>query len=380
MVHMEILGLQEAELRSGRTGEKWQGHPDDVLPLSVAEMDSRPCPDVVAAVTAAVQRGDTGYHRESGAPGRAFAGFAQREWGWRPDLTGHRVVPDVMLAIREVVLAATPPGSPVVINPPCYNAFHILLDVMGRPAAPAPLTADGRLDPDALVRAFRQAGRGAAYVLCNPQNPTGTIHTADELRLVAELAERHDVLVISDEIHAPLTRHGERCVPYLSLPEAGRGLAVHSASKAFNLGGLRGALLLAGARVRDIPALPRGHVIGAVHHVATIAQQAAWGSDGGWLAQLRRELDQRRARLAGLMADHLPQVRFTAGPATYLAWLDCGALGLDDPARHFLERARVALVAGQHYSGDHQQWVRLNYATSEEVLTEAVRRMADSLP
>lgn len=379
MACMRILDQSASELRATRTSEKWASYDPDVLPLWVAEMDARPCPDVVEAVTAMVSRGDTGYARHTSALGEALAGFAGREWGWTPDLTGHRVVPDVMIGIGEVIRHLTPADSPVVVSSPVYNSFYGLLALLGREVVHAPLSPDHRIDPDALDHAFAQAGPGAAHILCNPQNPTGTLHTADELATVAALAERHQTLVISDEIHAPLVRAGETFVPYLSVPGSERGLALHSASKAFNLAALRAAVLLSGTQVRTQVAGMRSHVAHSAQQVALEAQRAAWSSDGRWLAQLRSELDERSALLSRLAAEHLPGVRAHAGPSTYLAWWDCSGLGLEDPAAHFLEQARVAVVTGRSYSPAHQQWVRVNYAASPEVITEAVTRIADSL-
>ncbi|MFW6599773.1 MalY/PatB family protein [Propionibacteriaceae bacterium Y2011] len=377
---MEILGLSAAALRSSRTSEKWASYGDGVLPLVVAEMDAHPCPDVVEVATAMVRRGDTGYVRPTPDLGNALAQFAHREWGWPVDLTGHRVVPDVMTGIRQLILAATPPRSPVVVSPPCYSSFHGLINSIERPVVTAPLGPDARLDLDAVDHAFAKAGPGAAYILCNPQNPTGTLHTAAELTMVAELADRHGTLVISDEIHAPLVRRGETFVPYLSLPAASRGLALHSASKAFNLAGLRAAVLLAGTRTRHLSTGLHPSAVNGAQHLAVAAQQAAWSADGTWLDQLRGELDDRRALLARLVADKLPGIVHTAGPATYLAWWDCAALGLADPAAHFLTEARVATVAGRHFSEHHDQWIRVNYATSPDILVEAVDRMAAALP
>jgi len=374
---MEILGQSLAQLQATRTSQKWRSYPADVLPVWVAEMDSRPCPEVAEAVMDAVRRGDTGYTDASSTAQllAASAEFATRSWDWSPDPGRAVASSDVMGGIRQLITDLTPADSPVVVNPPCYNSFWGLVSRMERQPVAAPLDDSYRLDGESLARAFAEAGPGAAYILCNPQNPTGTLHTADELRMVAELADRHGIVVISDEIHAPLVRPGGTFVPYLSLPEARRGFAVHSASKAFNLAGLRGAIIHPGSEVAADLARTRSH-----HEVpqqlATIAQTTAYRTDGTWLDQLLSEIDARHTLLAALLTEHLPQVTVTPAEATYLAWLDCSALGVADPFQTFLDRGRVALVTGKGYDPSRPTFCRFNVATSPEVLTEAVLRMA----
>jgi cysteine-S-conjugate beta-lyase len=368
---MQILSATLDELRATRTSVKWRAHPEEVVPVWVAEMDAEPCPAVVEAVTAAVRRGDTGY--SWGPPlVEAFAGFARRRWGWEVDPARVLQVPDVMIGIEEVIQARVPDNGAVVVSPPVYESFFGFIASTRRRLLEAPLTPEHRLDPDALRVAFEEAGVGSAYLLCNPQNPTGTVHTRQELVMVAELAEEHGILVVSDEIHAPLVQAGSTFTPYLSLPEAGRGLAVVSGSKAWNLSGLKAALLVAGHQT--------GHglhevVTHGAQHLAVIAQTAAYEHGEGWLDQLLEELADRRQLLVELLGEHLPEVVVAPSEATYLSWLDCTALGLDDPAATFLERG-VAVVPGARYDARATGWVRFNHGTSPDVLREAVRRMA----
>jgi cystathionine beta-lyase len=251
---------------------------------------------------------------------------------------------------------------------------------MDRPVLQAPLGADHRIDLDVLEESFRQAvagGHRAAYLLCSPQNPTGTVHTAAELAAVAALADRYGVRVVVDEIHAPLTAAGVDFVPYLSVPGGENGLSLMSASKAWNLAGLKAALAIAGpAAAADLARMPEevGH---GPSHVAVIAHTAALRDGTDWLDALLAGLDDNRRLLADLLAAHLPGLAHRPGQATYLAWIDCRGLGLDrDPAEVFLERGRVALSSGIPFGRGGAGHVRLNLATSPEVIEEAVRRMA----
>ncbi len=377
-----ILGVPLDVLRRDRTSVKWRLFPEDVLPLWVAEMDAAPCPAVVEAVSSAMRRGDTGYTWPK-PYAAALARYAHDTWAWEIDPDATLTVVDVMVGASELLRLLTDEDGAVVVSPPVYDSFFGFVEAIGRRRLDAPLTAAGRLDPDSLAHAFREAtarGGRAAYLLCNPQNPTGTVHTSDELATLAALAEEHGVRVVSDEIHAPLTHATSRFTPYLTVPGAERGFAVISPSKGWNLAGLKAALAVAGPEaVDDLRRLHEVHGHGA-SHVATIAHIAAVDDGRDWLAALVAELDVNRDLLTDLLADHLPGVRYQLPEATYLAWLDCSDLGLgDDPSAAFRRRGRVALSPGRRFGAPGAGFVRLNMATSPEIITEAVRRMASSL-
>ncbi|MET8719056.1 MalY/PatB family protein [Streptomyces misionensis] len=374
-----LRALDPERLRR-RTSMKWRTYPEDVLPLWVAEMDVPLAPPVVRALTDALALGDTGYPAGT-AYAEALAGFAARRWGWDGIAVERTaIVPDVMLGVVEMLGLVTGPGDPVIVNPPVYPPFFTFVAHMDRRVVEVPLGADLRLDLAALEEAFVRATAGggrAAYLLCSPHNPTGTVHTAAELAAVAELAERHGVRVVADEIHAPLVAPGVTFVPYLSVPGADRGLSLMSASKGWNLPGLKAALALAGpGAAAELAGLPEevGH---GASHLGVIAHTAALREATGWLDALLAGIRDNRRLLADLLAEQLPGIRVHPAEATYLAWLDCRALGLgDDPAQVFLDRGRVALTAGPPFGTGGAGHARLNLATSPDILTEAVRRMA----
>ncbi|MFG3288513.1 MalY/PatB family protein [Streptomyces sp. NPDC048179] len=364
-----------------RTSMKWRTYPADVLPVWVAEMDVPLAGAVVRAVTDAMALGDTGYPAGT-AYAEALAAFAAKRWGWDGlDAARTAIVPDVMLGVVEMLRLVTGPGDPVVVNSPVYPPFYQFVGHMDRRVVEAPLGADGRIDLDVLADTFRGLGGGrAAYLLCSPHNPTGTVHTAGELTTVTALAERYGVRVVADEIHAPLTAPGADFVPYLSVPGAERGLSLMSASKAWNLAGLKAALALAGpGAAADLARLPE-EVSHGPSHVGVLAHTAALTDGTAWLDALLAGLDENRRLLADLLDRHLPGIRYRPARATYLAWLDCRALGLgDDPAEVFLERGRVAVNSGIPFGTGGAGHVRFNLATSPEIITEAVRRMAAAL-
>ncbi|MBU7600357.1 pyridoxal phosphate-dependent aminotransferase [Streptomyces sp. P38-E01] len=395
----EQLSLQELRRRSSM---KWRAHGDDVLPLWVAEMDVVLAEPVVRAVTEAVARGDTGYPAGTGYA-EALAEFASDRWAWDGlDVGRTALVPDVMLGVVEMLRLVTEPGGTVVVNCPVYPPFYSFVEHMGRRIVEAPLTSTGRVDAETLEEAFAGTGGvgAAAYLLCNPHNPTGTVHTRAELERVAQLAERYGVRVVADEIHAPLVLPGARFTPYLSVDGAGRGFSLMSASKAWNLAGLKCAVATAGSGAgADLSRLPEevGH---GPSHVAAIAHTAALRDGGDWLDAALRGIAANRDLLGELLAEHLPDVSWLPPEASYLAWLDCTALGLEDdggvpesaggpaaatgdvtaiagPAAAFLQRARVALSSGPAFGSGGRGHARLNFGTSSAILVEAVRRMGE---
>ena len=379
-----------------RTSMKWRAYPADVLPLWVAEMDVPLAPPVADALHAAIDAGDTGYPAGAGYA-LAVRDYAALHWDWHSLDPGRTaIVPDVMMGIAETLRLVTSPGDPVVVCAPVYPPFYAFTKSAGRTVIEAPLDADGRLDLDALGRALAAAramsGR-AALLLSNPHNPTGVAHTRAELEAVAAAAARHQVRVISDEIHAPLILPGAQFTPYLSVNGAENAFALISASKAWNLAGLKAALLIAGPdAAADLRRLPE-EVSHGPSHLGVIAHTAAFQHGQPWLTTLLAGLAANRDLLGELVATHLPQVRYQPPQATYLAWLDCRALGLHDPhaaaddhivsdlagpARMFLDRARVALSSGHVFGHGGAGFVRLNFATSPAILRQAIQRMGDA--
>ncbi|MBO0827107.1 MAG: aminotransferase class I/II-fold pyridoxal phosphate-dependent enzyme [Streptosporangiales bacterium] len=270
----------------------------------------------------------------------------------------------------------------MVVNTPIYPPFLHTVHDSGRTLVESPVVwRDGRprLDLAGLADAF--ATGVTAYLLCNPHNPTGLVPTADELAEILALAERHGVLVVSDEAHGPLTYPNATFTPVLTLPGADRvAVAVTSASKAWNIPGLKTAALVVPGEDRrktllDLSVRTRmGASILGVH-----ANVAAWTGGREWLAEVLDYLDGNRRLLAELLAAQVPGIRYAVPDATYLAWLDCRELGLDDPAATLLERGDIALSDGATFGTPGIGWLRLNFATPRPLLEEQVRRIARAL-
>jgi cystathionine beta-lyase len=370
-----------------RRSAKWRRYPPDVVPAWIAEMDLPLAAPIVAALRAAVDAGETGYVEPTRTAdlGGTFAAFCGRHFGWTVDPAQVALVPDVNAGIAELLRLVTEPGDGVVVNTPAYPPFFAGIADIGRRVVrvsmlPGADTGYG-LDLAATERAFRTGVR--AYLLCNPHNPTGRVFTRIELLDLAALCERYRVTVISDEIHAPLVLPGAEHVPWLTLGDypAEYGIALHSASKAFDLAGLKCAVVVtASPRMRQVLGRLPEEVPYRASILGVIASEVAYTEGDEWLAAARAQLDGTRQLLGRLLAANLPAVGYRPPQASYLTWLDCRSLGLGaDPAAVFLERGKVALVRGLDFGDEGWGFARLNIGTSSGLVTEAVRRMAASL-
>jgi cystathionine beta-lyase len=340
-----------------------------------------PAPAITAALHRAVELGDTGYTPPEPGVAAAYAGFAQRRFGWNVDPKRIRTTCDVMMGVVEILRAVTRPGDRVVVTPPVYPPFFECVPEAGAVVERVPLVDTGaswQLDLDGIEAAL--AGGARAILLCNPHNPTGTVHTRETLAALADAAARYDAVVISDEIHAPLTNVGAVFTPFLDAsPVAARvGYAVVSASKAFNLAGLKCALMVTGDDETDavVRALPdevewRTGLLGAIAAVAAFAPES-----DAWLDAQLAALDANRRMLADLLDRHVPGSRYRIPDAGFLAWVDLSELGWgDNPAVKILRDAGVALHFGPFFGEEGRGHVRINFGCSPEVLREAVERV-----
>lgn len=348
-------------------------------------MDWPTAPEVTAAIADAVEREEFGYARpdaDTGLPD-ALAAWARHRWGWTIDPARVHLVPDVLKGVELALDCFGEPGSPIVLPTPAYMPFFEVVNVVGRPMVEVPLLEhDGyrTLDLDGIDAAF--AGGAGSLILCQPYNPLGRRFTAEELAGVAEVVGRHEARVVSDEIHASLTYDAPH-VPYASVSElaASHAVTVTSASKAWNLPGLKCAQVIVNNDADEQVWSQISNL--RTHGASTIgieANVAAYRFGEAWLDKCLGWLDANRHLLAELLADQLPQVRYTVPEGTYLAWLDFSELDLpDEPASFFLEHAKVAMNPGKAFGGNGDACARLNFATSPDIVEEAVIAMAKAV-
>jgi cystathionine beta-lyase len=370
-------------LRRRRT-VKWSLYGPDVLAAWVAEMDFDVAPVVRAAIVDAVEREDFGYvEGDLNSLTTACADFLRAQFAW--EVSSNRIVPvaDVLAGIAISFDVFLPAGAAVVVPTPAYPPFFEVVELAGRPVVPAPMVRSAERDTLDLEAIDAALANGAAGVLlCNPHNPTGRVFTAPELAALAAIVDRHGARVVADEVHAPLVYPGARHVPYATVSDAAadHSVTVTSASKAFNIAGLKCAQLIATNRAdaRRLRQLRVFEVPGPTP-IGVAASIAAFREGGDWLRDLVDYLDGNRVRLLECLASELPGVQCHTPEATFLSWIDCTALGLEDPARFFLDEARVAVSDGPPFGTGFEQFVRLNFGTSRELLEQILGAMGDAV-
>ena len=382
---MQIDNINELSLRR-RRGEKWTRYPADVLPAWVADMDFVIADPIRAALSERIADADLGYpvaHHKTGLPELFRERVAQR-FAWTVAPEDVVIISDVVQGLYLALQTLSAPGDGVVIQTPIYPPFLHAVAQTGRRAVLSPLIAGAsrfEIDFDQFERAIDQSTR--IVMLCNPHNPCGRAFERSELERIAALCQRHNLLIVSDEIHADLILAGQPHIPIASLdPDiAARTVTLMSASKAFNIAGLCMAFAHFGsaelkARFEAIPA----HSRGGTNALSVAAVCAAWTAAQDWQDGVLETLRANRDRVAKFVLEHWPDVGHFPPEATYLAWLDMRALDLQPAPQPFLlEHARVALSDGKAFGREGEGFVRLNFATSSLLLEEILERMRVAL-
>jgi cystathionine beta-lyase len=380
---MKLEALSLAEMRTHRS-EKWRGFPSEVLPLFVAEMDfpiAKPIQDILIEM---VTHSDMGYLSSIPELGQAFSGFAKRRWNWDVKPEYVRLCTDVGVGMVEVLRVTTEPGDKVLVNSPIYQNFYNWIKETKVELIDVPFVQKEQnwsLDFNEIEKAY--AAGIKVHAICHPHNPLGRIYSVDELTRIADLAKKYGVTVISDEIHAPLTFPGQKFTPFLAVSSnaAEVGICVTSASKAFNIAGLKSALIVAQTAEKHelLAKMPvsvhfRSSILGA------FAAVEAFNKGDEWLDAALSTIESNAHYLKTLLDSQLPSTKYEIPQCSYLAWVDVSALDLgEDPGQVFLEKGRVAFNSGKIYGASANQFIRINLATSESVLAEAVNRMVKSL-
>ena len=370
-----------------RPGAKWQRYGPGVLSMWVADMDFPVSPMVRGAIETQLETGDLGYPWTSLKQDVAatFAARMADQYDWSIDTADVTVLQDVIQGLQAVLMTCTEPGDGVTLQTPIYHPFLNSIRNMGRvlvdnPWIPTPDSWE--LDPDGMRNALA-ANPAKLFILCNPHNPTGRVYTRSELESLAEIVLEHDLLVISDEIHAELIHEGTH-IPFASLSQevSDRTITLTAASKAFNLAGLK--MAVSHTTCPDIAsrlaALP-GHLFGGINTIGMRATLACWRQGEAWREAVVAQLTSNRDLLHDQLAKHIPEITFHKPQATYLGWIDCTALDLGgaQPAPYFLEHAGLALNDGNEFGSQGAGCCRMNFATGPEIVIEAVERMASSL-
>ena len=388
---------------------KWTRYADDVLPLWVAESDFDTCPVVRTAITDAVQREYFGYRGAGNPVEESLSNFCARRYGWEIKSEWVRVVPDVVKGVAVAVDELTPAGSTVVITLPSYYPFFDVPKATNRPAAFVPMTlrdkpategsnsaehAGGHapgsseqewgFDLEAMEDIFRNPenpeGVGS-LILCNPYNPLGRAFRAEELQAVIDLADKYGVRVISDEIHAPVVFNGATHVPAATVSERAADIVVTvtATSKGWNTAGLHCAQIIM-TNPADRKKLAGVHNLrtGEASTLGMVAAATAYNEGEAWLDNQLRYLEGNLDLLERRLPEVLPGARFIRPEASFLLWIDLSDVpGLSHkPAETLLRKAKIAVSEGTTFGPQGEGHIRLNFATSREILNEALDRIA----
>jgi cystathionine beta-lyase len=377
--------LSQSALQARRNA-KWNQYDADVLPAFVADMDFAVAAPIQTAIERIVRERDYGYPLRDGERAdrlvaNAFAKRMKARYGWEisPDL----VVPmaDLVQGTYAAILAFSDPGDGVVLQVPNYPPFRESINSTERELLALPMRDNGTrhvFDMDELARLVNPRTR--IFVLCNPQNPTGRVFSREELLALGQFAIEHDLIVISDEIHSDLVFPGQQHIPFATLgPDiAARTVTLNSATKSFNIPGLRCAVIAFGSedlRKRFHSRIPL-RLTGQANVIGADATVAAWTEGQPWLDAVMDHLHKARNRVVDVLAAEVPEIRFHAPEATYLTWLDCRELRLSSAAHQFfLNNARIGFSAGETFDPGSPQFVRLNFATSMPILDQILDRI-----
>lgn len=386
MKEKEIGELElDREFLLSRKASKWCRYPNDVIPSWIAEMDFRPADILQDSVRQLVDKRDYGYPRRHLMPAErliseAFAKRMEERFSWCVEEAAVQPVTDLLQATIAAIMAFTEPGDHVAVHTPCYGPFREAIEDAGRTIVEIPMRDGGSgYEPD--MEALERAPAGTRMlILCNPQNPTGRVLTRTELETIAAIAARRDMIIFSDEVHADFVYEGARHIPIASLgaDTASRTITANSPGKSFNIAGLRCGVMHFGAPEllerfrRRIPRL----LLGKPSIVSIDAAVAAWTHGQPWLDQVMALLDRNRRSVMETLAERMPRLKAYMPEASYLAWIDCSAMGWGKPAANvFLDEAKIAFSPGESFCGRHGDFVRLNFATSGAILRETLERM-----
>jgi cysteine-S-conjugate beta-lyase len=363
--------------------KKWHLYGPGVLPMWVADMDFAVAEPIVDALRARIAHPVFGYAQAPAELAAAIIDWLAEHHDWRIVPEDLVFLPGVEPGFNMALKAFLNPGDGVVVQTPMYKPILAAPGHWGlkRIDAPLALAEDGfAMDPAVIDAAIGQA---RALLFCNPHNPTGKVFSQEELAVIAASCERHDVLIISDEIHCDLAFGGRRHRPIATLAPgiADRTITLMSASKTFNIAGLKTAFaVITSPALRNRFQEARLGMVDSVNIMGLEATRAAFREGEPWRRQTLSYLEANRSHLAHELKQRFPGIAHHPPDASFLAWLDCSALNLA-PSSHdfFLQSARVGLSAGADFGPGAAGHIRLNFGCTRATLDEALDRMERAL-
>jgi cystathionine beta-lyase len=376
--------------RRNSDSNKWNTYDEDILPLWVADMDFLSPKAMRDALHARIEHGVFGYGNEPKRLRELICARMENLYQWQ--ITPEQIVflPGLVSGLNLVARSSGEAGSGVLVNTPVYGPFRSAPGNQARVLQEAPLgvnhcqDAQGRsylhydLDIDALDAAVQPTTR--LFMFCNPHNPVGRAYTKPELDQLVDFCLRHNLEICSDETHSDLILGGKQHIPIASLNAdlAPRSITLLAPSKTFNMPGLGCSMaIIPNRELRQRVQKTASGIIPHVNVLGFVAATAAYAEGGPWLEALKEYLTSNRDLVFDFFKSHLPAVEMTRPEATYLAWLDFRAYGIDNPFPFFRDHAKVALSSGASF-GD-PSFARLNFGTTKAILQQALEQMAEAV-
>jgi len=367
--------------RRSSESNKWHRFDPDVLPMWVADMDFTSPQPVIDALRERVEHGVYGYGQESEELRRVIVERVARLYDWTIQPDDVMFLPNVAVSFNLASHALTSPGDKMLMQPPIYFPLLRVPENVGIEGELCPLVQEpsGRyaIDFEALEAAISKQTK--LFILCNPHNPVGRVYSREELERIAEICLRHDVAICSDEIHADFIYSGNTHVPIASLsPEVAQNtVTILSSNKTFNLAGISCAVVIVpNATIRERMMASERGLIPHVGIMGFTAALAAYEHGDPWLRELLAYLEENRNYVDRYVAENLPGMRSTPIEGTFLSWLDCRDLDLDEsPSEFFLREARVAMNEGAMFGQGGETFVRFNFGCPRATVIEGLERI-----
>ncbi|KQR36165.1 aminotransferase [Rhizobium sp. Leaf155] len=369
--------------RLGTGSAKWSKYPADVLPMWVADMDFPAAPEIIEAITHRLQHPILGYGVAKDELRTAIVEDLETKYQWTVAPEEIVFLPGVEPGFNMAMKAFLEPGDGITVQTPVYRP------ILSAPGHWGLMRRDAALTPGVFgweleLEPFKtELGKSKAFLLCNPQNPTGKVFSREELTSMADACREQDVLVISDEIHCELLFDGRHHIPVASLSDdaAQRTVTLMAASKTYNIAGLKTAFaIIKNRRMRETFSASRLGMVDSVNIIGLEATLAAYTQASEWKTAMLRYLESNRDFLSDEINRRFPSINVIKAEGTFLAWLDCTALKLEsDPQTYFLENGKVGFSAGSEFGPDYANFIRLNFACPRALLVEGLDRIERAL-